>query len=582
MAENLIKSIDRVWVHSNIYDFHATIQPTIKDTQLGALDEYIAILDSYIQQLRDRANAFIAAAGAGDYMGLSKKLFGVGESDSSFAGVAKRTLSDRRFILLLSQLEYDLKPLFQHLNKKMSVLMQKKVGEDIEGKITAGKLETIITEIFVSQVIKNKKVSTAKEQGNILRALGYQGDLPKKLLTSTKGEIRDYAKDYVNQILASSNQSLAKEVTKAFKQIFLKRWDEEGGILIISKSEFNKQLDELAVAVGNRLGKEIMASLANILGSTGEAGLSVLHEWTGSGIEITVTGDKSEIAVARQMATIVKGTEDEYEKYYLKSTHHDLDKQSQTDLILTVNGVSVRAQAKNSLLTAMRDQLEENGYDYNKTMWYTRQMEGDQKLTDLLRTLLGSDNSHYATLTQKDAEAIAYLLANAAWFHYAGSESETHKKAVSKVDDKSGIMGVIRTAEKLLAISIKDFIGLEVGSQGFSVDASNIFYLIGNRIAFPVYLMLEDYKNQLLNLKTELFQLRYVMSPLSGIQPSNAHDYRENILSSLGDVVPSRGRIGQDTNVGFEMGENILSKLNGHVNFKFNIAKQLGGISYKF
>jgi hypothetical protein len=112
----------------------------------------------------------------------------------------------------------------------------------------------------------------------------------------------------------------------------------------------------------------------------------------------------------------------------------------------------------------MRDQLEANGYDYNKTMWYTRKMEDDQKLTDLLRTLLGGENSHYATLTQKDAEAIAYLLANAAWFNYAGSESETHKKAVSKVDDQSGIMGVIRAAENLLAISIKDFIGLEIGS----------------------------------------------------------------------------------------------------------------------
>jgi hypothetical protein len=200
------------------------------------------------------------------------------------------------------------------------------MGEDIEEKITAGRLETIVTEIFVSQVIKSKKASTAKDQGDILRALGYQGDLPKKLLTSTEGEIREYAKDYVTQILASSNQSLAKEITKVFKQIFLKRWDEEGGILIIPKNEFNKQVDELSVAVGNRLGKEIMASLANILGSAGEAGLSVLHEWTGSGIEITVTGDKSEIAVARQMAMIVEGTEDEYKKYYLKSTHHKLDK----------------------------------------------------------------------------------------------------------------------------------------------------------------------------------------------------------------------------------------------------------------
>jgi hypothetical protein len=50
-------------------------------------------------------------------------------------------------------------------------------------------------------------------------------------------------------------------------------------------------------------------------------------------------------------------------------------------------------------------------------------------------------------------------------------------------------------------VAIKDLIGMEVAGDGFYLDASNIFYLIGNRIAFPVYLMLEEYKNQLLGVK---------------------------------------------------------------------------------
>jgi hypothetical protein len=68
--------------------------------------------------------------------------------------------------------------------------------------------------------------------------------------------------------------------------------------------------------------------LANILGSTGEAGLSVVHEATDSQIKITVTGDKTEEEVARLMSKIVTGSEADYEKYFLKSTHHDLTKQS--------------------------------------------------------------------------------------------------------------------------------------------------------------------------------------------------------------------------------------------------------------
>jgi hypothetical protein len=49
------------------------------------------------------------------------------------------------------------------------------------------------------------------------------------------------------------------------------------------------------------------------------------------------------------------------------------------------------------------------------------------------------------------------------------------------------------------------------------------------------------------------------MGHLSGITPSSAEAYRNQILESLKDIPPQRERIGVDSNVGFEMGENILS-----------------------
>jgi hypothetical protein len=42
------------------------------------------------------------------------------------------------------------------------------------------------------------------------------------------------------------------------------------------------EITKLSDEVGEKLSKEILASLANILGSTGEAGLSVIHEVTDS------------------------------------------------------------------------------------------------------------------------------------------------------------------------------------------------------------------------------------------------------------------------------------------------------------
>lgn len=554
----------------------------MQNTSLGDLDSYIAQLDIYIRDLKQQADAFIKATNSGNYMGLSKKLFGIGESDATFSGCAKRTLSDARFVRGLQALEYNYEAIFKSMSQPLQKQITKKIDADVVEKISHGTLTKTIEDIFVSSLIKNKTINSAAKQAEVLKKLGYEGELPKRVLTSAKGEVREYAKRLSEQLIVKSNQSLSKEIEQLYKKVFQLNWDAMNVITPLSSDELNKELTRLSAAVGERLSKEILASLANILGSTGEAGLSVIHEATSSGIEIVVTGDKTEAEVAKLMSTIVSGEVKDIEKYYLKSTHHDLTKQSQTDLILTAKGVSVKAQAKNALLQAMKETLEKNGYDYDHTMWYTRLMDQDRKLTELLDILTGDNNNHYRVLTDQDASTIAYLLANAAWFHYAGSVSEKHKKAVSKVDNLSGINGVIGLAEKLLAVSIKDFVGLEITGDGLSVDASNIFYLIGNRVAFPTYLILEEYKEQLLGVRAELFQMRYIMSPLSGLSPSNAEDYRENILASLGNIPPSRGRIGLDSEEGFEMGKNILSQLTGHINFRFNIAKQLGKISYKF
>jgi hypothetical protein len=119
MAENLIRSKDEVWVHSNLYDFHSTLKPVLQDTSIGDLDTYIKQLDAYIDPLKQKAEEFIRATNSGDYLGLSKKLFGVGEADMTFSGCAKRTLADARFIRALEELKYDFRALFSNLNKKM-------------------------------------------------------------------------------------------------------------------------------------------------------------------------------------------------------------------------------------------------------------------------------------------------------------------------------------------------------------------------------------------------------------------------------------------------------------------------------
>jgi hypothetical protein len=106
------------------------------------------------------------------------------------------------------------------------------------------------------------------------------------------------------------------------------RWKEEKIPTILSNSDFEKELSLLGKKVGDALSAEILASIANILGSTGEAGLKAVHEYLEDGIDITITGADPEEIVAKQMSKIIHGTESKYESYFLQGTHHDLTKQS--------------------------------------------------------------------------------------------------------------------------------------------------------------------------------------------------------------------------------------------------------------
>lgn len=585
MAENYIQSINRVWVHSNIYDFYASLNPVIEDTTLGELDKYIADLDNQIEALRRPAEAFMKAARCSDYMELSKKLFGIGESDATFDGCIKRTLSDIRFIRKVQNIKYNINDLLANsgLSEKVQPMILNATESTIYDKISATDFRKKIQKA-IYEAINGKSVVDQKQ---ILQGLFNikESEEIKRKLVSSEGYIKRYAKDIVKKATKNLSRGQAEEIAKAFEQIFWVRYNEERIITAMSDSFLKQEVRRISNRVGEELSKTTLGELANTLGSTGEEGLSIIHEAIDSGIRITVTGTDTEEQVAKTMAKIIHNNEEAFEQYMLKGTHHSLDKYSQTDLLLTVRGCTVKAQAKNAALEALQQQLIENNWDYNKTMWYVRNMD-ERPLSELLQILTSGDNKHVSTLTDKDAGAIAYLLANAAWFSYAGTVSDTHNKPVSKVTTLSGLAGVYKLVNNLLAISIKDFIGMEVKKTEGDIEKgaydSNIFFLLGNRIAFPVYLMLEEYKNQLNGIKAELFKMTYHTSPLSGIQPSTAEAYRKKILDSLNGTVPSRNRIGMDTDVGFEHGEQILNNLMGHINFNFDIAKQLGRVSYKF
>ena len=164
MSENLYSSMDRIWIHSNIYDFHATVQPTIHSTTLGELDEYIARLEDQIDDLKRPADEFIKAAGCVDYMDLSKKLFGIGESDATFDGCAKRTLSDIRFIRKLQAIKYNVGDLLQNsgFEEEMKNTMLETAGVSINNQMSSTEFRKAVQKTMYS-LVKGKDVSKQVE-----------------------------------------------------------------------------------------------------------------------------------------------------------------------------------------------------------------------------------------------------------------------------------------------------------------------------------------------------------------------------------------------------------------------------------
>jgi hypothetical protein len=60
--------------------------------------------------------------------------------------------------------------------------------------------------------------------------------------------------------------------------------EEKIPVVGLTQAEISAKARLLSETVGERLSDEILASLANILGATGEAGLSAVHEYLDEGI----------------------------------------------------------------------------------------------------------------------------------------------------------------------------------------------------------------------------------------------------------------------------------------------------------
>lgn len=331
-------------------------------------------------------------------------------------------------------------------------------------------------------------------------------------------------------------------------------------------------------------GSNLPVYLANILGHFAEYGIHYTVEQLNNSIdiklEVETVGDKSEIELAKELSKLnINKTQMQY---------HDPTKQSQTDLYFKIyDGQRVkifRVQSKNALLDFIND--------YDDSVSKNRPMivkaEKQIKVKDLMQNLL-----NHNFLTNQQTQQIAYFLANATWFYNKGSygdEDNTGRRRVG--GSHGGITGIMYMVERILSQGIGAFIGMTINdglanvAHDINLNATNIFYFLGNRALFPLSEILQAAVQTMRNVEQELTSTRlHYVADMSKAQYAyqTAQQFFDAKVSATGKLI-SNGNYSDARllGIGQQQGSAIMSSAEGYINLDFQIVEILRSSSYVF
>lgn len=578
-----LASLETPYIHSNKYHLINAIRDFNKATETqNALNALVEQFRTTIRILKDQEKEIYAYCKVGDYQGLNYKLFGSNTSSDSLEQIAYRTLSSSDFIREL--VPYFSKEQVKQISKsfKGDKVIETGTEEIIDYPTLVRLIESHLGKLMEGESASKEEVEglfKTKGKNSILEAIqeamkDWSQGIRKKS-TSSSSHMRKLAKTIIEANLG--NMELNETQFKTTYLKYFKKEIEKTG-LVIPFLDGEKSLDNvLAPYIDDayiQFKKGLGISFSHIRGNVAEQGLELAFKWAGlSGeLDYTVTGPINEEQIETIFNEVAKNVK-------MQSFHKDRA-QSQSDMIITLkkgDGTALlfRVQSKNK----SSEWLESIDKNAVKSRPEIIKMVEDGSVKELLTRL-----KEFGRINSEDADIIAYLLANAAWFSIEGS-IDSDENVTDEGKTTGGPFGSIALAEQILTKGISAFIGMSFDESGQVLpNASNIFFFLDNKTLFPVSAILEQAIEQMTTLQNELFKLRYIINLSSvSFKYEGAEEFREAKIAAIESFIP-QGTYNDPSllAIGQDQGFGIMNSLTGHVNFNFNLATILRQSSFQF
>lgn len=565
------------YVHSLIYNFNRQVKNDFDTNNAESrgqqeLERQVNILKEISRQLKDAANSFM---GTDDYKTFSNNIL---NNQSSFSNIALKIFRDPQLISKLTQIsKKDLE----------DILRSKGLGSKILNNIEKDALTKAELNQVVSSAIKGYNFDiTLSEQFTKIK--GTFQTLPKELE-------EEFFKTYTRKIRKGSKKTIAKAITDLIKkEIDAKK---QGSALIAweyFEDQFREQVKQFKITVvNNELEDYLKALKSNFLkradkfnfsegagtsGFLGEGGIAAVVETENNGFKIDVVGNLFEEATKANQKTV-----SELYNIPQMKTHHSKNTFSQTDLILTntSNNKVVRVQSKNAVTVLNKILPNLNNETSALPQWVA--LQKDIKLVELYN-LLGDTKQ----LTEQDFNDLKYLLANEVWFHIKGSYNEEAGRKLTGEKSEGGLAGAQAIVSRIFTKEVGNFLGItfseSLGSVQVVAGGSNIFFLFGNAILVPTYLIIDQLIDSINQVKDALFQIRPTLD-WNGIDFGgyNAKTLYEEKQVKTGGLDASKNYSEENLlNVGASAGSAIVNSLNiKRINLKVNLKTLLNSV-YNF
>ena len=566
------------YVHSLIYNFNRQVKNDFDTDNAESrgqqeLEKQINALKQISKQLKDAADSFM---GTDDYKTFSNNIL---NNQSSFSNIAFKIFRDPKLINKLTQISK------KDLEK---VLKSNGLGNKILNNIEKEAPTKAELKQAVSSAISGYNFNiTLSEQFTKIK--GTFQNLPKELE-------EEFFKIYTRKIRKGSKNTIAKAITDLIqKEVESKK--QSGPLLAWEyfEDQFRQQVKQSKITIVNNELEDYLKALKNNFlkrasnfkfsesagasGFLGEEGIAAVIETESNGFEVKVVGNLFEEATKANKQTV-----SELYNIPQMKTHHSKNTFSQTDLILTntSNNKVVRVQSKNAV--AVLNKILPNLNDEKISappQWVA--LQKDVKLIELYN-LLGDTRQ----LTEQDFNDLKYLLANEVWFHVKGSYEEKTGRKLTGEKSEGGLTGAQTIVSRILTKEVGNFLGItfseSFGNAQVITGGSNIFFLFGNAILVPTYLIIDQLIDSISQIEGALFQIRPTLD-WSGINFGgyNAKTLYKEKQVKTGGLDPSKNYSeGNLLSVGTNAGSAIVNSLNiKKINLKVNLKTLLSSV-YNF